>query len=107
MVVSSVYFARSSAGAGVAVGSGVLVGMGVMVAVGINDAVGVTVGAGAKDEQAERINVKRRRAWMVLFCMGCILTKKQTSEFSKNLEVCFWQPLFPFASFPQERQQEK
>ena len=76
MVVSSMYFARSSAGTGVAVGKGVLVGSGVTVAVGINEAVGVTVGWGAMDEHAERINISKRRAWVVLFRMGCILAKK-------------------------------
>ena len=70
------YFARSSTGAGVAVGRGVLVGNGVTVAVGTNEAVGVTVGAGARDEHAERMNVSKRRAWMGLFRMGCILAKK-------------------------------
>jgi len=67
---------------------GVFVGTGVDVAVGINDAVGVTVGVGVSEEHAERINVRRKRAMtdeMDLFRMGCILTKKQTSEFSKNL----------------------
>jgi hypothetical protein len=76
MAVSNVYFARSSTGAGVGVGKGVLVGNGVTVAVGINEAVGVTVGVGARDEHAESMKVSKRRAWMGLFCMGCILAKK-------------------------------
>jgi hypothetical protein len=62
---------------GVVVGNmGVAVRKGVLVAVGINDAVGITVGAGAKDLQDERINVKRKKARMDgvnLFRMGCIL----------------------------------
>ena len=70
------YSARSSTGAGVGVGKGVLVGNSVTVAVGINVAVGVTVGVGARDEHAERMNVSKRRAWMDLFRMGCILAKK-------------------------------
>jgi len=76
MVVFSVYFARSIAGAGVAVGMGVSVGTGVTVAEGKADAVGVPVGAGASDEQDERINITRRGVKMnglVLFRMGCIL----------------------------------
>ena len=76
MDVSSVYFARSSTGAGVGVGKGVLVGSGVTVAVGINEAVGVTVGVGARDEHADRMNVSKRRTWMGLFRMDCILAKK-------------------------------
>jgi len=76
-VVSSIYFARSGAGTVVAVGKmGVAVGNEVAVAVGILVAVGVTVGSGEKDEQDERINVKRKIARMDgvnLFRMDCIL----------------------------------
>jgi hypothetical protein len=55
---------------------GVFVGMGVTVAVGINDTIGVNVGAGKKDEHAERINTKRKMVILegvTLFRMGCIL----------------------------------
>jgi hypothetical protein len=77
MVVSSIYFARSGAGAGVAVGNmGVAVEKGVLVALGINDAIGVTVGVEEKDVQDEKINMNRKRTRMDgvnLFRMGCIL----------------------------------
>jgi hypothetical protein len=76
MVVSSVYFARSGTGRGVAVGWGVLLGMGVRLGTGANGAVCVAIGAELGDAQAERKNVKRKKARMVLFRMGCILTKK-------------------------------
>ena len=79
MVVSSVYFARSSTGTGVAVNVGVnvTVGGGVIVAVGVTDAVGVAVDAGEKDEQeTKKERRKRERNFcekVVLFRMGCIL----------------------------------
>jgi hypothetical protein len=57
-------------------GVAVAAGRGVMVAVGTMVAVGVIVGWGAKDEQDERTNVKRKIARLDevnLFRMGCIL----------------------------------
>jgi hypothetical protein len=48
----------------------------VLIAAGVDDTVGVTVGAGEKDEHAERMNVNRnstRTDRVNLFCMDCIL----------------------------------
>ncbi len=78
MVVLSVYFARSSAGVGVAVGGmGVSVGSGVLVAAGVNDAAGVAVDAGEKEVQETKKERRRKERSLrengVLFCMGCIL----------------------------------
>ena len=68
------YLARSNIGAGVLVGVSVAVGKGVTVAVGLGGAVGVLVGAGAIDEQEEKMSAKRKRLeGAVLFRMGCIL----------------------------------
>ena len=61
----------------VAVAVGVIVGKGVVVDRGVNVAIiGVDVGAGAKDAQDERINVRMKRTGMKgvnLFRMDCIL----------------------------------
>jgi hypothetical protein len=113
--VSSIYFARSGAGTDVAVGNmGVAVKKGVAVAVGVVVAVGVAVGSGTKDEQDERINVKRKITRMdgvSLFGMGCILTKKSDLRVIANHPMgkglAGLKNLHPFHSFPQERKQEK
>jgi hypothetical protein len=91
MVVFRVYFARSSAGVGVAVGASVSVGKGVLVAEGTADTVGVLVGAGARDVQDARVNIARNRIRMnglILFRMGCILplVAKFIELIDKNFE---------------------
>jgi serine acetyltransferase len=83
MVVLSKYRARAGAGIDtvVGVGSGVFVGNGAGMTGGSDVKAGTTIGAGVAEEQETK--KKRKRAEtilngvMVLFCMGCILTKKR------------------------------